>query len=98
MAAAIANAIKASGVVVQVTPADFHTILSKIEKPLVLYAKGGFFSTNYQYLVSYKGFAFFTKSASPLVLPGNAETVSVKKIWIPTNNNSLLPYLCSLIN
>ena len=36
MAAAIANAIKASGVVVQVTPADFHTILSKIEKPLVL--------------------------------------------------------------
>ena len=47
VAAAIANAIKASGVVVQVTPADFHTILSKIEKPLVLSAKGRFFSTNY---------------------------------------------------
>ena len=47
VAAAIANAIKASGVVVQVTPADFHTTLSKIEKPLVLSAKGRFFSTNY---------------------------------------------------
>jgi hypothetical protein len=83
MAAAIANAIKASGVVVQVTPADFHTILSKIEKPLVLYAKGGFFSTNYQYLVSYKGFAFFTKSSAPILLPTGIETIAAKKIWIP---------------
>ena len=83
VAAAIANAIKASGVVVQVTPADFHTILSKIEKPLVLYAKGGLFSTNYQYLVSYKGFAFFTKSSEPILLPLGVETIAVKKIWIP---------------
>ena len=83
VAAAIANAIKASGVVVQVTPADFHTILSKIEKPLVLYAKGGFFSTTYQYLVSYKGFAFFTKSSEPILLPIGIETIAAKKIWIP---------------
>ena len=83
MAAAIANAIKASGVVVQVTPADFHTILSKIEKPLVLHAKGGLFSVNYQYLVSYKGFAFFTKSSEPILLSAGVETIAVKKIWIP---------------
>ena len=83
VAAAIANAIKASGVVVQVTPADFHTILGKIEKPLVLHAQGGFFSTKYQYLVSYKGFAFFTKSAEPLLLPIGVETIAAKKIWIP---------------
>ena len=62
-AAAIANAIKASGVVVRVTPADFQTILSKIERPLVIYAEGGFFSNNYQYLVSYKGLRF---SPNPL--------------------------------
>jgi hypothetical protein len=61
-AAAIANAIKASGVVVRVTPADFYTILRKIERPLIIYAKGGFFSTNYRYLVSYKGFAFFKEN------------------------------------
>jgi ethanolamine utilization protein EutA (predicted chaperonin) len=82
-AAAIANAIKASGVVVQVTPADFQKILRKIEKPLVVYAKGGFFSTNYQYLVSYKGFAFFTRSAEPILLPGGIETIVARKIWIP---------------
>jgi glycogen synthase len=83
-AAAIANAIKASGVVVRVTPADFHTILSKVEKPLVVYAKGGFFSTNHQYLVSYKGFAFFTKSSEPILLRPGVETIAANKIWIPS--------------
>jgi len=82
-AAAIANAIKASGVVVRVSPADFHAILRKIEKPLVIYAEGGFFSTYYQYLVGYKGFAFFTKSSEPILLPTEVETVVAKKIWMP---------------
>ena len=87
MSAAVAiliNAIKANGILVRVEPAEFQKIVSKVKDPLIVSAKGGVFSTNYQYLVSYKGFAFFTKSASPLVLPGNAETVNVKKIWIPT--------------
>ena len=82
-AAAIANAIKASGVVVRVTPIDFQTILRRIEKPLVVYAEGGFFSTNYQYLVSSKGFAFFTKSSKPILLPHEIETIVARKIWIP---------------
>jgi glycogen synthase len=82
-AAAIAQALKASGVVVRVAPADFHTILLKIEKPLVVYAEGGFFSTNYQYLVSYKGFAFFTRSSEPILLPDGIETIVAKKIWTP---------------
>jgi hypothetical protein len=82
-AAAIANAIKASGVVVRVSPADFHAILRKIERPLIVYAKGGLFSTSYQYLVSYKGFAFFTKSSEPLLLPAEAETIAARKIWTP---------------
>jgi len=82
-AAAIANAIKASGVVVRVTPADFHTILRKVEGPLVIYAQGGFFSINHQYLVSYKGFAFFTKSSEPILLPTEIETIVARKIWIP---------------
>ncbi|MFL6209798.1 MAG: hypothetical protein ACJ74W_13160 [Pyrinomonadaceae bacterium] len=82
-AAAIANAIKASGVVVRVDPAAFQTILRKVERPLVIYAEGGFFSTNYQYLVSYKGFAFFTKSAEPLLLPTGVEIVMAAKLWLP---------------
>ena len=81
--AAIANAIKASGVVVRVSPEDFQRILAKAEKPLVVWATGGFFSRNYQYLTSYKGFAFFTKTAMPLQLSPRIETVVADKIWIP---------------
>lgn len=82
-AAAIANAIKASGVLVRVGPKDFQTILRKVEQPLVIYGKGGFFSTKHLYLVSYKGFAFFTKSAEPLLLPSGIETIVAAKIWMP---------------
>lgn len=82
-AAAIANAIKASGVVVRVAPKDFQTILRKVENPLVIYYEGGLFSTKYLYLVSYKGFAFVTKSSEPILLPSNVETIVASKIWLP---------------
>jgi hypothetical protein len=83
VAAAIANAIKASGVVVRVDSVNFQTILRKIEKPLVIYAEGGLFKTSYQYLVSYRGFAFYTKSSAPILLPTGTETITTKSIWIP---------------
>jgi len=82
-AAAIAKAIKASGVVVRVDPGAFETILRKVEKPLVIYAEGGFFSTKYTYLVSYKGLAFFTKSSEPILLPPSVETIIAAEIWFP---------------
>jgi hypothetical protein len=82
-AAAIAQAIKASGAIVNVDPEDFLRILRRQQEPLVIHAIGGFFSTNYQYLTSYKGLAFFTKSPDPLDLPGGSEVVQAKKIWIP---------------
>jgi hypothetical protein len=82
-AAAFANAIKANGVVVEVAPAAFQTVLGKIENPLVIFAEGGFFSTNYQYLVSYKGFAFVTNSSEPISLPPGVETMIAAKIWVP---------------
>ncbi len=82
-AAAIANAIKASGVVVQVEPEEFFKILRKSATPLVIYAEGGFFSKNYRYLTSYKGFAFFTKSSQPMQLGLEVEIVRAGKIWIP---------------
>jgi hypothetical protein len=82
-AAAIARAIKASGVLVRVDPEDFNKILRKSEKPLVITATGGFMSKNYQYLTSYKGFAFFTKSAQPLMLSPTTEVIAANKIWIP---------------
>ena len=82
-AAAIAQAIRASGVLVRVESHDFLRILERQEGPLVVHATGGFFSTNYQYLMSYKGLAFFTKSDTPINLPGDTELVQAQKIWIP---------------
>lgn len=82
-AAAIANATKASGVIVRVGREGFQAILDRSENPLVVHATGGFVGTNYQYLTSYKGLAFFTKSKNPMDLPANTELVMADKIWIP---------------
>ena len=81
--AAIATAIKASGVVVRVDAEAFVNILRKIEKPLIVYSQGGVFSTNHQYLTSYKGLAFFTKSREQIDLPPGAEIIIARKIWTP---------------
>jgi hypothetical protein len=82
-AAAIARAIKASGVIVHVEPDDFIGILKRQPGALVVHATGGLFSTSYQYLTSYKGLAFFTKAPAPLELPTGTELVQAKKIWVP---------------
>jgi hypothetical protein len=84
IAAAIANAIKASGVVVRVEPEDFAKILGRIENPLVIYNKGGLFTTKHQYLVSYKGFAFHTKTSNEILLPSSVEVINARSIWIPS--------------
>lgn len=83
-AAAIANAIKASGSIVRVEPQTFADILRKVDKPLIVYAQGGRFSGKHQYLTSYKGLTFFTKSAEQIDLPRGVEVVIAKKIWTPS--------------
>ena len=82
-AAAIAEATKASGVLVRLGPDEFVKLLTRVKDPLIVIAEGGIFRKNFQYLVSYKGLAFFTKSFSPLALPSGAEVVSAGRIWIP---------------
>ena len=79
----MAQAIKASGAIVRVEPADFLRILQRQQEPLVVHATGGIFSTSYLYLSSYKGLAFFNKSSTPLSLPSGCEVVQAQKIWIP---------------
>ncbi len=83
IAAAIAQAIKASGTIVNMEPDDFVLLLERIEEPLIVTATGGIFNTNYQYLTSHKGLAFFTKSPEKLPIPPQAELISAKTIWIP---------------
>jgi hypothetical protein len=83
-AAAIANAIKASGSIIRVEPQTFAEILRKVERPLVVYAQGGIFSGKHQYLTSYKGLTFFAKSNEQIELPRGVEIVVAKKIWLPS--------------
>ena len=82
-AAAIVQAIKASGVLIRLNPEEFRKLLARAPDPLVVIAEGGLFSTTYQYLTAYKGLAFFTKSKNQLDLPAGAEIVSAGRIWIP---------------
>jgi hypothetical protein len=82
-AAALARAIKASGAIVRLEPDEFRKILDRQEAPIVVQSTGGLFRTVYKYLTSYKGLAFFTKSAAPLNLPGTADLILSDKIWVP---------------
>jgi len=82
-AAAIADAIKASGVLVRVAPEEFLKILHRQEEPLVVVAPAGFLQRGWRYLSSYKGLAFFTKSPEALLLSGRALVVTAKSLHIP---------------
>jgi hypothetical protein len=82
-AAATAQAIRASGAIVHVEGQEFLNIVSREPKALVLHAVGGFLTTNYQYLTSYRGLCFYTLSPVPLPLPSGVELMIAKNIWVP---------------
>ena len=82
-AGAVVQAIKGSGAIVNLAPNDFLALISRCSSPLVVMAKGKFSSTKYQYLTSYKGIAFFTKSPAPLDLPMDVERIIADKMWLP---------------
>ncbi len=81
---AIANAIKSFGVVVTVENRDFLSVIQKVERPLVVMSGKSLFSPSYKYVSVYKGLAFYTKSAGPLMLPSGAELVTSKSIRMPS--------------
>lgn len=82
-AAAVAQAIKASGAIIRVEPDEFINIISRSQKPLIIMAKGGFLNKSFDYLTGYKGLVFYTRSNKSLYLPGDSEIISAKQIWIP---------------
>lgn len=82
-AAAAAQAIRAAGAIVQVESSEFMAIIERQPAPLVVHATGGFLSTTYQYLTSYKGLAFYCKSSTPITLPKDVELIQAGSIWIP---------------
>jgi len=83
-AAAIAQAIKASGAIVRVDIEDFAAILARVEAPLLVAATGGVFAKKYEYLTSYKGLVFYAKSGVPLEVDEDVEVVVADRIWVPS--------------
>ena len=82
-AAAIANAVKASGALVRLDPGEWMAILKKMDAPLVVVAQGGVFRKHLRYVTPYKGLVFWTQSREQLVLPSRAEIISAKSISMP---------------
>jgi ethanolamine utilization cobalamin adenosyltransferase len=82
-AAAIAQAIKASGAIVQLDQDNFMKIVGRAGDPVVVCATAGVFTKKYRYLTSYKGLFFYTQSKKPLSFSGKVESVVAEKIWIP---------------
>ncbi len=82
-ASVIANAIKASGVVVEVSPEDFLTIVQCSESALIVHAQSKIIRTSHKYLTSYKGLAFYTKVSELLEFESKVELIEAKKMSIP---------------
>jgi hypothetical protein len=54
-----------------------------VPNALVVHTIGGLFSKTNQYLTSYKGLAFYTKSRETLSLSSDCEVVEARSMWMP---------------
>ena len=83
----VINASNGSGLIVRVSPEEFVRLLNQATpESLVVqdHNEAGFLSReSYQYLLSYKGFAFVTKSPTPLDLPTGLDKVVAENIYVP---------------
>jgi hypothetical protein len=82
--AAIVQAIKAAGTIVRIDAEDFSSLVRRNQKPLVVHARGNFFTARHHYLTSYKGLAFYAKSDREVELPADVELIEAKSIWMPS--------------
>ncbi len=74
------HAVAALGVITRLEPEAFVELLSRQPTPLVVGAVGGFFTTTYRYLTSYKGLAFETTADRELELPADVELIVADSI------------------
>lgn len=84
MATAMAHANKANGAIVTANPGVFSSIAARVEQPLVVYARAGFFSKFYRYLTSYKGLFFHTQSGDAVEFPADVELIHAESTAVPT--------------
>lgn len=77
------QAMRAIGAVVQIAGKDFEALLARIERPVVVVGRAGFFRNRYTFLTSHGGFIFAARSEQMLTIPRGAEVVRAKKVWLP---------------
>lgn len=82
--AVVAQAIKASGAIVEVSPEDFISLFDLEENALIVVSQGGTFKKYYQYLAGYHGLVFYTKSSEILRFIEGTQVIQARKIWIPS--------------
>jgi len=82
-AAAMMQAVRAMGVIVKLKPDDFVRIVNRVSEPLIIRAPHGVFSKKHDYLVSYKGFAFYTSTKDDLRLPPTVEVINADSMYVP---------------
>ena len=79
----LAQAVKATAGLIRIDAAEFQNILNRTENPIVVIAEGGFFSKSTRYLTSYRGFILYTQTRDPLHIPGRAEILRARSLWLP---------------
>lgn len=79
------NALRSTGVIIQVQNDVFLDILKNIDSPIVVTASKKYFFTSLscQYLTNYKGLFFWVETEKPLQLPEGIELVEAKEMLIP---------------
>jgi hypothetical protein len=82
-AAAVAQAIKASGAIVRLEAREFQRLVNRMDAPLVVRNQGGLGKRTHQYLTSYRGLIFHVKTQDRIQFPSGTEFVEARKIWIP---------------
>ena len=81
--AATIQAVRAMGVIVKLKPDDFLKIVNRVSEPLIVRAPHGAFSKKHDYLVTYKGFAFYTSTKDDLRLPPTVEVLNADSMYVP---------------
>lgn len=77
------QAMRAIGPMVELPAKDFEALLRRLERPLIVVGRAGFFRNRYTFMTSHGGFIFAARSENMLTLPQGAEVVRAKKVWLP---------------
>lgn len=84
-AAQMTYAVASAGGMVRVEPDVFLTLLDRSENPLVVYSSMWvlFIGRQHQYLTTYRGLTFVTRSPEPLILSKAVELIEAKSMFLP---------------